>query len=55
MEGDYSERGYKLFGEIRHSRFTPPERIYSKAREEEEEEPRPPQSRKREWLVHLRL
>ena len=55
MEGDYSERGYKLFGEIRHSRFTQPERIYSKAREEEEEEPRPPQSRKREWLVHLRL
>ena len=48
MEGDYSERGYELFGEIRHSRFTPPERTYNKARESEEE-PRPPQSRKREW------
>ena len=54
MEGDYSERGYKLFGEIRHSRFTPPERTYSKARESEEE-PRQPQSRKQEWWVHLRL
>ena len=48
MEDDYSERGYKLFGDIRHSRFTPPERTYSKARESEEES-RPPQSKKREW------